>query len=132
MYRAAEFGFRLADHVLAGGPWRDVGEQQLPYSRCGRDPPGLGARQVQVGWTLGRVCPGRFTEEGVGAAGQLDDRVAVPSVTAVYKRRARGMGDAQAERLGRMTPQPRQDCQRADVDGLTVDPMPDIENVGEI
>ncbi len=99
---------------------------------CGRGPTGLGARQMQLGRPRRRMRPRRLAQEHVGAAGQIDQRVAVAGVAAVDQRRAGRIGDPHPVGLGRMAHQPRHHRKRTDLHRLVVDPVPDVEDVGEV
>ena len=112
-----------------GGMWVS---NNSPTPAARGDPAGFGAGQMQVGRAIRRVRPGRLAQEDVGAAGQIDHRIAVAGVAAVDERGARRVGDPHAVGLGRVAHQPRRDVDGADRDGLAVHPVPDVEDVGAV
>ena len=129
VHGTVELGLGLADHVLARGPRRDMGQQQLANTGLRRGPAGLGARQMQRGRAVRRVRPGGLAEENVGVASQLDELVADAGVTAVDERGPAGIGDPQTVGLGWVSHHPRHDRERAKRHRLTVNPVADIEDV---
>lgn len=67
-------GAGLGEDGVRVGPRRNVGDQQPAYAGGAGEPPGLGARQVQVRRAVLGVGPGGLGEQHVGADGQLVQR----------------------------------------------------------
>ena len=76
--------------------------------------------------------PRRLAQEDVSVTRQFDELIAIPGVTAVDERGTRRIRDTHAVGLGGVAYLTGQNGQRADLDGLVVDPVPDFEDVGEV
>jgi uncharacterized membrane protein YbhN (UPF0104 family) len=109
---------RLAQHDVAIGPRRDVGEQQPSGARAKCQLPRLLPRKVHPRRPVRLVRPRRFRKQYVDAAGQLVERLARPGVTRVGDRGA-VVGQPDAERRGRVVDLDGASLERADLHGLT-------------
>ena len=135
VHRAVEFGLRLADHVLARRPRRNVGQQQfgdaglrggLTRPRCRTGAASAAGRRI--------VRPRRLAQEHVGAAGQFDQRIAARRCRRCRPDVAPGrVGDPHARRTRSDEHTSRGSTVSAPIctDSL-VDPVADVEDVGEV